>query len=98
MHITLLQGRGAAEIVTAIVLAGGAVLAALRGLVKWVRKCMAFFQRLEKALINVETQLYPNGGASLRDAVNRIQETLGVQNIPSQGKTADQTAASKEHP
>lgn len=98
MHITLLQGRSAAEIVTAICLAGAAVLAALRGIVKWIHKCVAFFQRIEKALINVEQQLYPNGGASLRDAVNRIQEQLGVQNIPSQGKSTDQTTAAKEHP
>lgn len=48
---------------------------------KAVRTALAFFRRLDKALENVEKQLYPNGGASLRDAVNRIQDHLGIENI-----------------
>lgn len=48
---------------------------------KGVRTVVRFFKRLDKALENVEKQLYPNGGASLRDAVNRIQDHLGIENI-----------------
>jgi|GEM_PF-6267067 len=62
-----------------------AALAALSAIGHYTRKgiriVMSFFRRIEKALTNVEKQLYPNGGASLRDAVNRIQEHLGIDDI-----------------
>jgi Flp pilus assembly protein TadB len=45
------------------------------------RALIRFFQRMEKALVNVEQQLYPNGGSSLRDAVNRIQARLDIPNV-----------------
>ena len=48
---------------------------------KGIMSALAFFRRLDKVVTNVELQLYPNGGASLRDAVNRIQEQLGIDNI-----------------
>ena len=48
---------------------------------KGVRSVMRFAHRLDKALENVEKQLYPNGGSSLRDAVNRIQAQLGIDNV-----------------
>lgn len=48
---------------------------------KGVRIVLAFAHRLDRALENVEKQLYPNGGSSLRDAVNRIQERLDIPNV-----------------
>ena len=49
--------------------------------IKGVRIVVQFFKRIELALENVEKQLYPNGGSSLRDAVNRLQERLGIENV-----------------
>ena len=48
---------------------------------KGVHIVMAFAHRLDRALENVEKQLYPNGGSSLRDAVNRIQARLDIPNV-----------------
>ena len=67
------------------IVAGAATLGALiyiaQQAIKATRKVMAFFHRIDKALNNVEQQLYENGGASLRDAVNRIQLRLGIENV-----------------
>lgn len=43
-----------------------------------IRPVVRFFQRLERVMVNVEDQLYPNGGASLRDAVTQVQKKLGI--------------------
>jgi hypothetical protein len=42
----------------------------------------SFVRRIDKVIENVESQLYPNGGRSLRDAVDRIQERLGIEDNP----------------
>jgi hypothetical protein len=44
--------------------------------------CSAWIRRVDKVIENVESQLYPNGGRSLRDAVDRIQERLGIEDNP----------------
>lgn len=59
----------------------GALLYLARQAIKAARKVFSFFHRIDKALLNVESQLYPNGGASLRDAVNRIQAVLGIEDV-----------------
>lgn len=72
---------------TDAILVGAAVVAALgviwRGL---VRPVIRFAKRIEKAVVNVEQQLYPNGGRSLRDAVDRLQEALGVSDPPGSSR------------
>ena len=60
-----------------IVLAGAAV-AALIYLARMTYKAIKFAQRIERVVHSVEEQLYPNGGSSLRDAVNAIQNHLGI--------------------
>jgi len=61
------------------------VLGAVLYLVHKVRIGIVWFvsllRRLDRAVEAVETQLYPNGGATLRDAVDRIQERLGIENV-----------------
>jgi hypothetical protein len=57
----------------------GAAAAALAVCVKFlIIPVVRFFQRMERAITNVEEQLYPNGGHSLRDAVSQIQAHLGL--------------------
>lgn len=57
----------------------GVILGALAAIGRYiVRPVVNFGRRLEKVMSNVEKQLYPNGGSTLRDAVNRIQEHLGI--------------------
>ena len=46
-----------------------------------VRPVIAFGQRLEHVMESVEEQLYPNHGTSLRDAVIRIEECLGIEPV-----------------
>jgi hypothetical protein len=60
-----------------IVLAGAA-FAAVIYLARMVYKAIKFAQRIERVVHSVEEQLYPNGGSSLRDAVNAIQHHLGI--------------------
>lgn len=64
----------------------GAVLAAVayivRSVWKTVARIVAFASRLDSVMSNVEAQLYPNGGRTLRDAVDRIQLHLGIQDVP----------------
>lgn len=66
----------------------GAAAAALAVCVKFlIIPVVRFFQRMERAISNVEEQLYPNGGHSLRDAVTQIQAHLGLAPmLPSPGK------------
>lgn len=60
-------------------LRAGAAAAALAVCVKFlIIPVVRFFQRMERAITNVEEQLYPNGGHSLRDAVSQIQAHLGL--------------------
>ena len=61
-----------------------ALIYLVKQLVGGVLTLLSFFRRIDKALTNVETQLYPNGGSSLRDAVNKIQASLGIVNHPSE--------------
>jgi NhaP-type Na+/H+ or K+/H+ antiporter len=53
-----------------------AVLTAFVRLVVW--PMVKFARRLETVMTNVESQLYPNGGSTLRDAVSSIQKELGI--------------------
>lgn len=57
-----------------------------------VRAGLKFFRRIDKVIENVEKQLYPNGGSSLRDAVNRIQEHMGIENVTVDAHDPDQSA------
>ena len=50
---------------------------------KGYRAIVRFFERVEKVMDSVEHQLYPNSGTTLRDAVNRIQEHLGIEDQPA---------------
>jgi len=62
---------------TGIVVTAAAVVAAIlylaRVTIRGVQRCLGFFARMEKALQNVEAQLYSNGGSSLRDQTNRLE-------------------------
>ena len=60
-----------------IVLAAAA-LGALLYLARMIYKAVKFAQRIERVVVSVEEQLYPNGGSSLRDAVNNINHHLGI--------------------
>jgi hypothetical protein len=53
-----------------------AVSAAVARMVVW--PMIAFARRVEKVISSVESQLYPNGGSTLRDAVTSIQKELGI--------------------
>ncbi len=66
----------------------GAVAAAIAASGKFiVMPIIRFFQRMERAISNVEEQLYPNGGHSLRDAVSQIQAHLGLApKLPSSNR------------
>lgn len=79
--MTAITGRPAIDLVVLLAAGLGALLFIARSTVKGVRIVVRFFQRIDKVVTNVEAQLYPNGGASLRDAVNRIQQQLGIENV-----------------
>lgn len=97
--MTALSGRSTVELL--VMIAAG--IAALASIFHYIRKaCKAiknaaqaiadFGHRLEKVVVNVEAQLYPNGGSSLRDAVNR--QELAVNRIERHlGIDADRSAA-----
>lgn len=90
--IGFLGGRPAVEVLVLIAAALTAltvIIKAGRGAWNVAGKAIAFFQRVEKVVVNVERQLYPNGGASLRDAVNRIQEHLGINDIAHDSHSTD---------
>lgn len=72
LEITFVNTRDA--IISLAVLLGA--LAAIGRYI--VMPVVRFGRRLERVMSNVEQQLYPNGGKSLRDAVNRIQRHLGI--------------------
>lgn len=59
-----------------VVAIGGAIAVVWRGL---VRPVVRWGRRLERVMTSVEDQLYPNGGATLRDAVIEIQKVLGLE-------------------
>lgn len=61
------------------VVAGG--LVAVGGI---LRALYRFFKKLDNALSAVHRELLPNGGSSLRDAVNRIEERINLV----EGRTA----------
>ncbi len=44
-----------------------------------IRPVIQFGRRLERVMTSVESQLYPNGGTTLRDAVTSIQRELGIE-------------------
>ena len=72
------------------------VLRLIRKAILWVwrgiKEAKDLFDRVEKAIQNVEAQLYPNGGASLRDAVDQIQRRLVIiETAVNDRKPGDQT-------
>jgi len=74
------------------------VLRLIRKAILWVwrgvKEAKDLFDRVEKAIQNVEAQLYPNGGASLRDAVDQIQRRLVIiETAVNDRKPGDQTLA-----
>ena len=59
-----------------------------------VRPIVRFGLRLERVMTSVEDQLYPNGGASLRDAVTSLQVALGVDpKLPSHNPPEERRAS-----
>lgn len=72
-----------AQLVVLAAAACSALIYLTKQTVKGIRLALAFFRRIDRALTSVETQLYPNGGTSLRDAVNKLQEHFGIENEPS---------------
>lgn len=59
-----------------IITAGG-VVTAVGVIIKWViRPIITWAMRLDKAISHVETHMVPNGGSSLRDAINRIESRV----------------------
>ena len=55
------------------VIIGGGVVFALATIVQYlIRPCYRFFKRLETTMTFCEEQLRPNGGTSLRDAVDKL--------------------------
>ncbi len=81
--MTAIAARGTVEVLV-LVAAGLAALAsifhyarkAVRSVAGLVQTVIDFGHRLEKVVVNVEAQLYPNGGSSLRDAVNRQERAV----------------------
>ena len=63
-------GLVAAGVVYRYVVVGGWRL--VRNVVRFFRKVSGYIERAESALALVERELRPNGGSTLRDAVNRI--------------------------
>lgn len=80
-----------------LIVLAAAVLAALayiaRAAWKTYRGVVGFVERIDRALVAVEQQLYPNHGTSLRDAVDRLQEHLGIINTPPEGGPGQREAA-----
>lgn len=65
--------------VLVLIAAGLTAIATIGHYIRRAWKLIAgFVSRVEKALVNVESQLYPNGGSSLRDSVDRIERHLGI--------------------
>lgn len=64
-----------------------AVITALTVIWKFmVKPIVAFARRLDAVMSNVEQQLYPNSGSSLRDQVTAIQTHLGIPvHLPDHG-------------
>lgn len=56
-----------------------------------VTPTVRLFQRMDRALNFVERELKPNGGSSLRDAVNRIDERVSAieTRVQAEGRTAN---------
>lgn len=74
VEVLVLAAAGLAAIVTI----GRYVRKAVHALAEFVAAVISLAHRIEKVVVNVEAQLYPNGGSSLRDAVNRIERHLGI--------------------
>lgn len=72
VQVTFDSTKDAALWVAAIGAGATVVWRLVRPVVRWGR-------RLERVMTSVEDQLYPNGGATLRDAVIEIQKTLGLE-------------------
>lgn len=78
LDLTVKSSTDAIIVGAAVVAAGGVIWRSV------VRPVMRFAQRVEKVMHSVETQLYPNEGSSLRDAVSKIQVALGqIPHLPT---------------
>lgn len=92
MQLILLSPRSGVE--GLVLFAAG--LAALVSIGHYVRKAVTlafrFFKRMDRALDNVERQLYPNGGKSLRDGFDRLE----LAQATMLADLADMKAASKQ--
>ncbi len=90
--MTAIAARGTVEVLV-LVAAGLAALASIlhyarkacRSIANAVQAVTDFGHRMEKVVLAVEAQLFPNGGFSLRDsvnrqerAINRIERHLGI--------------------
>lgn len=59
-----------------IITAGG-VVTAIGVIFRWVvRPIIKWAMRLDRAITQVEHNMVPNGGSSLRDAINRIESRV----------------------
>jgi hypothetical protein len=65
-------------VIVTVAAATAAVIYLLRVAAKGVKQCLAFFERLETVVQNVEKQLYANGSSTLRDQTNRIEDVQTV--------------------
>lgn len=76
MNAVAVTWSGSRDVVVSV----GAVLVALGAIYRYaVRPVTRWAARVEKVISNVEEQLYPDHGSSLRDAVTQIQEHLGIE-------------------
>ena len=86
--MTAITGRSTVEVLALVATGLGAlgvifhyIRKMVRAVTNAVQAVTDFGHRLEKVVLNVESQLYPNGGFNLRDAVDRHGQTLSRQEI-----------------
>ncbi len=72
VEVTFESTRDAAVWIAAVGAGATVVWRLVRPVIRWGR-------RLEHVMTSVEDQLYPNGGATLRDAVIEIQKKLDIE-------------------
>jgi len=78
-----------------IITAGG-VVTALAAMVQFVvRPVVKWATRIEKAVTLVEMNMFNNGGASLRDAIDRIEMRLENLEKKSQSSTVRKKSTTK---
>jgi ubiquinone biosynthesis protein UbiJ len=74
----------------------GGVVTALAAMVQFVvRPVVKWATRIEKAVTLVEMNMFNNGGASLRDAIDRIESRLENLEKKSQSSTVRKKSTTK---